>query len=217
MRNREYFENENQNLRKAIQELNQNFDEALRKKDEQIIRKAESDSNQIQMLRDKIKDLEYQLSDKENVVWKANQEKSTIQNELEMQRAKNRETEIDFNSLKIDMSELQSRYSNAQKSITELEAVQKEHKKSIQDLTEENNQLRTELTLSENAKISQDEAFQKKAKEIQKVFLFSLAINISRNSMINKMLINKTLKRSLKSPKKRLSNIKRSSLNTRLG
>jgi len=198
-----------------MQELNNNFDEALRKKDEQIIRKAERDNNEAQMLRDKIKDLELQLAEKENQFWKANQEKTAIQNELEMQRAKNRETDIDINSLKIEMSDLQLKYNNSQKTITELEALQKEHKRSIQELTEINNQLRTELSLAENAKVSQEEAFQKKAKEIQKVSWLFLKFNV-RNSKINRKPTSKNLRKSQRNTRKKLINIRRSSLSIRL-
>jgi hypothetical protein len=59
--------------------MNSNFDEALRKKDENIIKKAERDIMDSQLVREKLKEVEMEISDKANQIYKITQEKTSIQ------------------------------------------------------------------------------------------------------------------------------------------
>ena len=152
--------------------MERKYEEALKKKDEQMIQRSERDLLEIQLMKDRVRDLETKLKESETKHWELSQEHNLFERDFEALKAKNREQEIDINKLTIEITGVSTREEIARKKIADQEELQRELRMNLDALRKENEQTKTDLELSESNKRNLEEQFKNGMEEIQAVMYF---------------------------------------------
>lgn len=88
----------------------------------------------MRILSDKLGYLEDQVREKEDRLSRSSNEILSLKNDLEIQRTRNRDQDIELNSLRIKVENLQSKVDNVNKENLDLDTAHKEDYRKIQDL-----------------------------------------------------------------------------------
>lgn len=158
--------------------MEKKYEEALKKKDEQMIQRSERDLVEIQLMKDRVRDLETKLKESETKYWELSQDHNLLDRDFETLKARNREQEIEINKLTIELTGVATREEIARKKIAEQDEFQRELRINFDVLRKENEQKKTDLELSESNKRNLEEQFKNKMEEIQNVIIFKKYIFI---------------------------------------
>lgn len=170
---RECYGEEVDSLKKTIQTLERKYEESLKRKDEQMIQRSERDLSEIQMMRDRAKDLEAALRESENKCWELSQDQTLLEREFEALKSKCRQQELDLSSLNMELTGVTTREESAKKKITEYEDAQRELKINLEMLRRECEKLKADLEVSETNKKNIEDQFRGRVEELQAVWFSS--------------------------------------------
>lgn len=137
-KDREFFENEAENMKLSAHDLTKNYEQVLQTKEDQLKRRVEQDHLAKQ-------DLENRLRDSENKNVELLQKCSSLQKELEMQKGDLKDNESELSSLKIELNRVQEKFREANKIIEDYNRLEYDLKNAIEGLKEENMELRSNL------------------------------------------------------------------------
>ena len=165
-KNREIVENDNQNINKRLQELSQQYDEMLKKKDDLLYQKADKESAELVMIKNHADNLEQRLKEEEEKYWKCSEDLVNVKKEVELQKGKNRELELEISSLKIGLTELRNQATSSQ---DEFEFLNNESNRKLKNLTEENLKMKEYINMTQNVKQALEERYNHKLNELQRV------------------------------------------------
>jgi len=153
---------EAENLRKTLNNYERQYEESLKRKDEQMIQRTEKDLTEIQMIKDRMRDLESKLRESENRCW-------DLQKENELYKGKNKQHEENLRALNAELSEVLLREESARKSTIGHEGTYRDFRVKLEVLIKENEQLRSELEASENNRKISEERFKSQIEDIETV------------------------------------------------
>ena len=163
------------NLKRTIQNLERDYEEALKKKDEQVIARTEKDLGEIQKIKERTRDLEIKLKESENKCWELTQELTVSQKEVDRQRERSRQLEVDVNTLNSEISEICGREETTRRKVIENEESHKGLRSRIEDLNKEIDRLRSEIDMSEQGKKDLEQSFSKKTQDFENVLGYSFS------------------------------------------
>jgi len=155
---------EAENLKKAFNNYERQYEDSLKRKDEQMIQRTEKDLNEIQMIKDRMRDLESKLRESENRCW-------DFQKEAELYKGKNKQHENNIKDLNAELAEIGINEEPARKTSLGQEETYLGFRIKLDALIKENEQLRSELDLSENNRRNSEERFKSRIEEIETVIL----------------------------------------------
>lgn len=143
----------------------------MKKKDETLIERAEKDAAEINLTKDRAKELENKLKEAEKKHWELAKREVALQKEQEVQRGKIKQLEADINNLNLELKASITREEAFQKKIAEYKDIQKDLERKIEENKRENNGLKSDIELSEINKKNMEEMFNLKIQQIENVIL----------------------------------------------
>ncbi len=147
---------------RAVQEEADTLRRKADQKEEQMVYRTEKDLTELQVIKERIKEMEFKLRESENKGW-------DLQKELEVLRNKNRQQEMDINTLNAELREAIGREETAKKKLIESEETYREFKSITDSFKKENDQLRLEIEAIENNKKSMEDKFRSRIDDIELV------------------------------------------------
>lgn len=140
---RENFENETEKLKISLHNITKRYKESSNMQEDQLKRIEENEVIERRELGGKIRESEeknLQLSDKLLL----------LQKDLDIQKVRYREQEIELNALNTELELAQNKYKEAHKKIREYDREDHELKMTVEDLKQQNEKLIQNLKYAEN-------------------------------------------------------------------
>ncbi len=173
---RERLELQSIGQQSKINELSKSFEHKLRKRDEQIVLKAGQDIVELGNMKQRLEEVDSLLKERDGKIQSVNERKEKLQEELDMERRKLEEAVRDADVLKREMKEMREQNVRNMMVVGELEGMNKELKKQIKKLCEENNSLRVEIESCDQLRISKLNEYEGKLQQYQSVSCLFLLI-----------------------------------------
>lgn len=169
----DYFASENENLKARIKELNEKYDENLRKKDSQLLQISE---NELGYYKQQLAELQFELQKKEKTTYEWEIEREKCKRDLEREKTKVREVENELSKLRNELEGTKSSLSQTTRSFEEADQTNRESKLKIKALNDEIKALKSELDSIAAAKHALENKLNSKDAQLKSVLLLRIGV-----------------------------------------